>query len=132
MDQQDDRSFDAASEEDRKLALAVLERLESDGAGGIQARLERAGEPGAIRSWVSLERAVPVSPAAVEKIFLPDELKKLQAKLGLSSSEPMDFLLERLAQVLPKVIGRLSPLGKLPSERAFKFQTSELRRKLAR
>jgi uncharacterized protein YidB (DUF937 family) len=127
----DDRSFDQVSEDDRRLALALLEDFEKLGSEGIKARLEKAGDPIATRSWVSLERAMPVTPDTVEKIFEPAELEHLRAKLGTETTTK-EWLVDHLARLLPRMIGRLSPLGKLPTERALRFQTSELRRKLAR
>ena len=124
----DDRSFDDVSDEDRRLALAVLEKLEKDGVHGIKSRLEKAGEPNAIRSWVSLERAMPVRAETIAEIFEDGELQGFESKTGLNR----EVLLDRLAHILPRVIGRLSPLGKLPSERALRFQSSELRRKLVK
>ena len=121
-------SFDETSAEDRRLALAVIENLEKAGVEGIKVRLERAADPTVVRSWVSLDRAVPVTTEIVERIFGPDEIKKFQERFGVTG-EPV---LQRLTQVLPRIIGRLTPLGKLPTDRALKFQFTELRRKLAR
>jgi uncharacterized protein YidB (DUF937 family) len=121
-------SFDDATPEDRSLALAVLEDLEKEGVEGLKARLERADDD-TVRSWVSLERAAPISTEAVEKMFGDDELQKLQTRFGATGAP---LITQRLALILPRIIGRLTPLGKLPTDRALKFQFSELKRKLVR
>ena len=127
---EDDRPLTDAPEEDRNLALAVLEYLERDGAEGLRMRLERAEDPSVTRSWVSLDDPMPATPAAVKKVFTPEELEQLKAKVGATATP--QWVVEHLTQLLPKIVDRLSPLGKLPTDRTLQFQTSELRRKLLR
>src|SRR4051812_31178656 len=112
-------SFDDASPEGRSLALAVLEDLGKNGLAGFRQRLEKTGDD-TVRSLVGLEQGAPVSTEAVAKMFEPDELEELQTRF--SSTAPQ--LTQRLAVLVPRLVERLTPLGKLPSERALKFQCS--------
>jgi uncharacterized protein YidB (DUF937 family) len=60
-------------------------------------------------SWVSTQSNAPVSEPEVEKGLGGDVLDGLAAQTGLSREE----LLKRLAQVLPEMVDKMTPNGKL-------------------
>jgi uncharacterized protein YidB (DUF937 family) len=83
--------------------------------GGLQkvlGNLQANGLAAKAESWVGTGENQPLSAADAEKAVGPDDLKQIAAKLGV----PEEKAAEALAQVLPTVIDKVSPDGKLPPE----------------
>jgi len=80
------------------------------GVQGIVNEFERNGLGPTVRSWVGTGPNDPVSPADVHRVLGSDLLQQLSAKSGLSVQE----LAEKLAQVLPQAVDRLTPEGTIP------------------
>lgn len=80
--------------------------------GGLQAVLaqfEKQGLGDAVKSWVGTGSNLPISPDQVKAAIGPDLLQQLAAKTGLSVG---DFA-QKLAQVLPQTLDRMTPDGVL-------------------
>jgi uncharacterized protein YidB (DUF937 family) len=63
-----------------------------------------------IRSWIGTGPNQPIEPAQVRQALGPDKVNDLSNQTGL----PHEALLQELARLLPTVIDRLSPQGRLP------------------
>src|SRR5262249_33662901 len=82
--------------------------------GGLQGMVnafEKNGLGPTVKSWVSTGPNQPISPDDVHKVIGPDLLQQLAAKSGLSVQE----LSQRLAQVLPEAVDKLTPNGAIPN-----------------
>jgi len=80
------------------------------GVQGIVNEFEKNGLGATVRSWVGTGPNDPVSPADVHRVLGPDLLQQLAAKSGL----PVQELVEKLAQVLPQAVDRMTPDGTIP------------------
>ena len=80
------------------------------GVQGVVSEFEKNGLGTTVRSWVSTGPNQPVSPDEVHKVIGPDLLQQLAAKSGLSVQE----LTQRLAQVLPDAVDKMTPNGSIP------------------
>jgi uncharacterized protein YidB (DUF937 family) len=80
------------------------------GVQGIVDQFEKQGLGATVRSWVGTGPNQPVSPDQLHQALGADTLKELAARAGLS---PQD-LASKLSTVLPQVIDRLTPDGKVP------------------
>ncbi len=80
------------------------------GVQGVVNEFERNGLGAAVRSWVGTGPNAPVSAADVHRALGSDLLQQLSAKSGLSVQE----LAEKLSQVLPQAVDRLTPDGTIP------------------
>jgi len=80
------------------------------GVQGIVNEFEKNGLGATVRSWVGTGPNDPVSPADVHRVLGSDLLQQLSAKSGL----PVQELAEKLAQVLPQAVDRLTPDGTIP------------------
>jgi uncharacterized protein YidB (DUF937 family) len=80
------------------------------GVQGVVSEFEKNGLGSTVRSWVSTGPNQPVSPDEVHKVIGPDLLQQLAAKSGLSVQE----LTQRLAQVLPDAVDKMTPNGSIP------------------
>ncbi len=80
------------------------------GVQGIVNQLEQQGLGGVARSWISNGPNQPISPDQLHQVF-GNVLGQLAAKTGLSQQD----LAQRLSQLLPTAIDKLTPNGAIPA-----------------
>jgi uncharacterized protein YidB (DUF937 family) len=81
------------------------------GLGGLLNKLQTGGLGNVANSWVGSGQNQPVSPGQLGPALGPDLLKTLAQHSGLSEEE----LTKQLSQVLPGVVDKLTPAGRVPS-----------------
>jgi len=79
------------------------------GLGGLVDSFRKAGLGDKADSWVGTGQNAPVTAPEMEKGVGRDVIDELAAKTGLSRDE----LLKRLTEVLPSVVDKMTPSGKL-------------------
>ena len=84
------------------------------GVQGIVAQLEKQGLGATVQSWVGTGANQPISPDQVHQAFGGGTLAQLAAKAGINPQE----LAQKLSQVLPTAIDKLTPEGKIPGKMA--------------
>ena len=84
------------------------------GVQGIVAQLEKQGLGPTVQSWVGTGANQPISPDQVHQAFGGGTLAQLAAKAGINPQE----LAQKLSQVLPTAIDKLTPEGKIPGKMA--------------
>jgi uncharacterized protein YidB (DUF937 family) len=84
------------------------------GVQGIVAQLEKQGLGSTVHSWVGTGANQPISSEQVHQVFGSGTIAQLAAKVGMN---PQD-LAQRLSQVLPTAIDKLTPEGKVPPKTA--------------
>jgi uncharacterized protein YidB (DUF937 family) len=84
------------------------------GVQGIVAQLEKQGLGATVQSWVGTGPNQPISPDQVHQVFGSGTLAQIAAKAGLNPQE----LAQKLSQVLPTAIDKLTPEGRVPSKPA--------------
>jgi uncharacterized protein YidB (DUF937 family) len=84
------------------------------GVQGIVAQLEKQGLGATVQSWVSTGANQPISPDQVHQAFGGGTLAQLAAKVGMNPQE----LAQKLSQVLPTAIDKLTPEGRIPGKMA--------------
>jgi len=80
------------------------------GVQGVVSQFEKSGLGATVSSWVGTGPNQPISPDDVHKALGPDLLQQLSQKSGLSVQD----LAQRLSQVLPQAVDKLTPEGQLP------------------
>ena|SRR5436190_10465147 len=80
------------------------------GVQGVVSEFERNGLGATVQSWVGSGPNHTISPDEVHKALGPDLLQQLSAKSGLSVQD----LAQKLAQVLPQAVDKLTPDGSIP------------------
>jgi uncharacterized protein YidB (DUF937 family) len=83
-----------------------------EGLGGLVEKFRRGGLEEIINSWIGTGANKPVSPNQLQQTLGPETVDGLARETGL----PRDDLLSQLSRLLPEVIDKLSPKGKLPQE----------------
>ena len=79
------------------------------GVQGIISQLQQQGLGDTVKSWVASGPNQPISAQQIQQAF-GTHLDGLAAKLGMNPQE----LAQKLSQVLPAAIDKLTPGGKLP------------------
>jgi uncharacterized protein YidB (DUF937 family) len=80
------------------------------GLQGVINEFEKNGLGPTVKSWVGTGPNEPISADQVHQVLGPDLLQQLSAKSGLSIQE----LAQKLSQVLPQAVDRLTPNGAVP------------------
>jgi uncharacterized protein YidB (DUF937 family) len=81
------------------------------GLGGLLDKLQKGGVGEATSSWIGSGQNQPVSPSQLGSALGPNIVKTLAQRSGLSEDE----ITKQLSQVLPGVIDKLTPNGRLPT-----------------
>ena len=93
------------------MASVVNDILEKNGGlQGVVSQFERNGLGPTVQSWVSTGPNRAVSPQDMQNALGPDLLRQLSEKSGLSVQD----LAQRLAQVLPEAVDKMTPNGTIP------------------
>jgi uncharacterized protein YidB (DUF937 family) len=91
-------------------------RIESGMMAGLPSldsilhRLRGSGHEDAVNSWIGTGENKPLSPQQVPTALGPEAIDHLQKETGL----PRDQLLQQISQVLPQLVDKLTPDGRLP------------------
>ena len=83
------------------------------GQGGLQnliSQFDAKGLGDVIGSWVSTGKNLPVSGDQLQNVLGKDKIGNLASKLGMDS----DALTSQLSHLLPDVVDKLTPDGKVP------------------
>ncbi|MBV8449124.1 MAG: DUF937 domain-containing protein [Hyphomicrobiales bacterium] len=81
------------------------------GLGGLLDQFRAKGLGGIVGSWLGPGDNQPVSPQDVHQALGPDIIEQLSQKSGI----PRDQLLAELSRVLPNLVDRLTPSGRVPT-----------------
>ena len=81
------------------------------GLGGLLDKLQNGGLGNVVNSWVGAGQNQPVAPGQLGPALGSELIKALAQRSGLSEEE----LTKQLSQVLPGVVDKLTPAGRLPT-----------------
>ena len=82
-----------------------------DGLGGLINQFQKKGLGDVIDSWVNRGKNKGVAPDQVSVALGGDVVNELSRRTGLSRDEVVD----ELARMLPNVVDKLTPDGRLPT-----------------
>jgi uncharacterized protein YidB (DUF937 family) len=82
-----------------------------DGLGGLLNKLQQGGLGNEAKSWIGSGQNQPVSPGQLGSALGSNIIKLLAQKSGLSEEE----LTKQLSQILPGIVDKLTPNGRLPT-----------------
>ena len=80
------------------------------GLQGVVGEFERNGLGPTVKSWIGTGPNQAISPDDLRRVLGPDLLQQLSAKSGLS----VEQLTEKLSQVLPQAVDKMTPDGSIP------------------
>ena len=96
------------------LVAGVLDAIQSKGTGGLGSLVQDFHDKGlgsVVSSWIGTGPNQPITAAQVESVLGTDRVRTIAGKLGL----PPAAVTTGLAAVLPHVIDKLTPEGRLPA-----------------
>lgn len=96
------------------------------GLGGLIQAFQKNGLGDIVNSWVSTGKNLPISPQQVQQGLGGDLLKQLASQAGLSTEAAGG----QLASLLPGLIDKLTPDGKMPDSHLIEQGLNLLRGKL--
>lgn len=82
------------------------------GLGGLLQSFQQNGHGDVINSWIGSGQNQPIAPDQLHRALGPDAVNNLSRLSGL----PQDQLLSELSRVLPGVVDRLTPHGRMPDQ----------------
>ena len=100
------RPSDAAPSTENQLPGSIL-----DGLGGLIEQFQKRGFGETIDSWINEGPNKDVAPRNVSDALGGDVVDELSRRTGLSR----DQVLNELSRMLPNVVDRLTPQGRLPT-----------------
>jgi uncharacterized protein YidB (DUF937 family) len=80
------------------------------GLGALVEQFQRGGLGDVVASWVSTGQNLPISADQLGGVLGADTVAGMASKLGMGKGD----LLGQLSQMLPQVVDRLTPQGRLP------------------
>jgi uncharacterized protein YidB (DUF937 family) len=83
-----------------------------DGLKGLVERFRQGGLEEIIKSWIGTGPNKPISANQLQQTLAPETIAGLSRETGL----PRNALLSELSRLLPEVVDKLTPNGKLPRE----------------
>jgi uncharacterized protein YidB (DUF937 family) len=94
------------------LTTAVQGYIEKQGGlAAVVQKFEQQGLGGIARSWVGTGANLPIEPHQLEHVIGSDLVQQLAGKIGIPAPE----LLQKLAQVLPQAVDKMTPDGVIPT-----------------
>lgn len=96
------------------LVAGVLDAIQSKGTGGLGSLVQDFHDKGlgnVVSSWIGTGPNQPITAAQVESVLGTDRVRTIAGKLGL----PPAAVTTGLAAVLPHVIDKLTPEGRVPA-----------------
>jgi uncharacterized protein YidB (DUF937 family) len=93
-----------------KELLSMFGQNQGAGLSDLVQQLSKKGLGDVVQSWVGTGPNQSVTPNQLSSAMDPGMLQQLASKLGISP----DLLTTHLADILPKIVDRLTPDGKLP------------------
>jgi len=80
------------------------------GLSGLMQSFDRAGLGHVISSWVGTGQNLPISPDQLKQVLGQGKIAQIAGSLGLQP----DQVAGQLSQLLPHLVDRITPNGKLP------------------
>ena len=108
------RAPDKADTSSDTIQSGILKGAPSlSGLSTLLKRLTNGGLGGPVKSWVGPGLNEPVPPDQLQKALGPDVIDKLQQQTGM----PRDQLMAELSRILPQVVDKLTPDGRMPTKK---------------
>jgi len=90
--------------------MGLLTNKETGGLDGLMQTFKQKGLEDVISSWVGTGNNAAITPEQVQEVLGGDVIQKLAEKSGVS----IDAAKEQLAALLPSLIDKVTPEGKIP------------------
>ena len=93
------------------MLLECINSPQIGGIAGLQHLFQQKGLGGLVASWIGTGQNLPVSADQLQNVLHSDMLQGIAAKTGVDTGQ----LTSILSQMLPQVINKMTPNGKVPA-----------------
>jgi len=107
-------------------AMNLISNPATGGLAGFIEAFKNKGLGDIISSWIGIGENKPISPDQIKQALGGDKIQQLAEKLGISK----DLTSQHLSELLPTIIDKLTPNGKLPEDGKLGEALSMLKSKL--
>ena len=90
--------------------MGILGNQQAGGLAGVVKQFAGKGLGDIVNSWVSTGQNLPITPQQIQHGLGIDTINQLASKAGLSP----DQVTSHLSELLPTVVDKLTPNGKIP------------------
>jgi uncharacterized protein YidB (DUF937 family) len=105
-----DQIAGAVGGKDNNMMDAIGGLLGGGGINGLVENFTKGGLGDTIGSWIGTGKNLPISADQIQSVLGSEQVKAIAGKLGISTEDASN----KLAAVLPDVVDKLTPEGKIP------------------
>ncbi len=106
-------------------AMALINNPETGGLSGLVETFKSKGLGDVVSSWIGTGQNLPVSVDQIKQVLGSEKIQEIAAKVGISKEDAA----KHLSALLPEVIDKLTPNGKLPDANMLQEGMSMLKKK---
>jgi uncharacterized protein YidB (DUF937 family) len=99
--------------------MSLLTNKETGGITGLTQAFNQQGLGDIISSWVGTGTNAAITPDQIQKVLGSDVIQQMAEKTGVS----VDTVKAQLAEILPSLIDKATPEGKIPEGGAPRYGT---------
>lgn len=100
----------SAPEADNGMFQYVFQMIQGNGLSTLVERFQAEGLGEVVNSWIGTGENKTISVEQLQKILSPEHISDMASKLGISK----EHVMAQLSKVLPALVDKLTPNGKLP------------------
>jgi uncharacterized protein YidB (DUF937 family) len=109
------------------IITSLLTNPQTGGMQGLAEAFKNKGMEDIINSWISTGKNMPISPEEILKALGNDRLRGFSEKAGV----PQEEISGGLASILPEIIDKLTPQGRIPDSSLLEEELKEMKKKIA-
>jgi uncharacterized protein YidB (DUF937 family) len=109
-------------------AISVIDHPQIGGLSGLIDKFKTNGLGEIVSSWIGTGSNLPISAEQIGQVLGKENISSIAGTLGVSDQE----LSDRLAGLLPQLIDRLTPDGRVPDNHALGASLASLAEKFLR
>ena len=106
--------------------MGLVNNPQTGGLSGLAQTFKDKGLGDAISSWISTGKNLPVSAEQIQQVLGADQVQEISDNAGVSNEEASSGL----AALLPEIIDKLTPDGKVPDSDMLAQGMNKLKSKL--
>jgi uncharacterized protein YidB (DUF937 family) len=108
--------------------MGLINNPQTGGLSGLAQQFKDKGLGDALSSWISTGNNLPVSADQIKRVLGADKIQQISENVGVSQEEAS----KGLASLLPEIIDKLTPDGKVPENDMLTQGLNALKGKLFR
>jgi uncharacterized protein YidB (DUF937 family) len=109
------------------IITSLLTNPQTGGLRGLTGSFQKQGMEDIINSWIGTGKNMPISPDQILKALGNDRLRGYSDRAGI----PQDEISGDLASLLPEIIDKLTPQGRIPDSSLLEEELKEMKKKIS-